>query len=311
MTYSKDEDSFCPTEEYKDYIEFAKYVREYLGAPSSAIWNNRTELREDLILACIGDIFRKNTTKRPVKILDVCCGHASIVGHILQSFYDSTLKTSFTENISYLGLDQDEIALGKAREHYQVNEDKFHKLSFVKENVVDLSPRFPDNDKYDIIIIANCIHEISPSYYPKLFTTFNNLLEPESGVLYLIDIETSLPESAPECQAIVWTRTELTEIINSGGWEAVSTLHPKTKAKVMSFKLEHIKQIDEINLRTTIAKVLEKKLSAAIDNRNKIPSVGSYNLSYNFEAMQKWIVATGTIARIAEEINNIHIDGSK
>ena len=90
--------------------------------------------------------------------------------------------------------------------------------------------------------------------------------------------------------------------MEAGGWQVTPTSHSKTRANVLSLELGHLEQINADAFQNTIASLLKTKLVAALQCRDQLPPSGSNDLIYDFTVMLEWIVRTGTIARLTEEV---------
>jgi hypothetical protein len=152
----------------------------------------------------------------------------------------------------------------------------------------------------DLIVLNNALHEIPPRFFPSMFSVFNRLLNPSRGVVHIIDME-SLPEDQPESIAITWKASEVEAFLAAAALPAVVTRHPKL-TMVYQVQVRHqMSGVDESEMLKSLRLSLKTKLSEAVTNRQQLEA----DLFSDSVKLRKWIVATGTIARCAEELDII------
>lgn len=278
-----------------EYVDFVGQLRSYLGAPTPASNTSRTEFRDEFVFNDISDMLKNEG--QLITILDVCCGYAPLIPKLSNSL------SEHTDNIAYIGIDREAKYIDWAKKNHQYLIEKFNKLEFRTRDATDIEGLELERG-YDVILLANCLHEIPPRYYASLLSCLNSLLNSDRGHIFITDME-ELPNDDPECNAIVWTHKQVESIAHSGGWKAVAFQPKKTQTTIFGMKLSYLPSPDIPSMNSKIYELLQKKLDNALSLRESLPVSGSVDLVYNFSAMRSWLVATGTIARLAEELRYI------
>lgn len=272
-------------------MRLGEFVKAYASVPAIIdVVSSRSSLREDTVIAELSRLLLE-TAEDPVHVLEACCGIGTLPRRIIQALGDKI------ERVSYTAIDQDPAAIRsiKAQER---EFNGFKSFKSIQRQVSDLEGF--DDGSVDLIVLNNALHEIPPKHYPKLFSRFNNLLRPDRGFLFVVDMET-LPTDQPESIAILWTAKEIEQILKAGDVPAVVTTHSKA-IMVYHAQVRNSKRgIDEPKMTDQILRLLKTKLATCIADRQKLEAT-SFQIG---SKLQDWVVLTGTIARYAEEIEQL------
>lgn len=276
-----------------DNMALGEFVKSYASAPAVVDLSERSSIREDTV---IGELSRLmlDSGEDPISMLDACCGMGSLPKRIIQSMGEKIGR------ISYLAVDEHPTSIKSIRVQER-DFDGFRSFKLIQREVFDLPDL--DSGSIDLIVLNNALHEIPPRYFPKMLSTFNALLNPSKGLLCIVDME-GLPDDEPESLAITWRGGEVEEFLRVGGLAPVVTVHPKLTIVYHARVRFTTSGIDERKMLECIKKILERKLSAAINTRQKLEA----DLLSNPALLREWIVSTGTIARCAEELHAIAIN---
>lgn len=270
-----------------DNMELGSFVKAYASPPPPADISVRSSIREDTVIAEISRLLSE-TGADSINVLDACCGLAVLPKRIIQSVGRKI------ERVSYWAIDEDPSCIKTIRAQ-QKDFEQFRSFSPMQRHITDLEGL--SNASMDLIFLNNALHEIPPRFYPKIFSTFNSLLNPERGLICIVDME-SLPDDSPESIAITWNGAEVEQFLRAGGFSPAVTLHEKVTV-VYQAQIRHAPLgVNETSMLRQIDTLIQEKLHNAILDRQKIEA----GLTSNPSKYQPWIVLTGTIARCAEEL---------
>lgn len=267
-----------------------EFVKAYASSPPVADLASRSSIREDAIIAELSGLLLA-TGEETITIIDACCGMGTLAKQILQSMGDKIAR------IRYLAVDEQPSSIRTIRSQ-RGDFDGFGSFKPIQRHVCDLHdlPRAT----VDLIVLNNALHEIPPRYFPAMFSDFNDLLNPTRGLVYVIDME-SLPEDQPEAIAITWDAAEVEAFLEAGGLPIAITKHPKA-TMVYQAQIKHQKEgVKKEKMIDALRKSLKSKLRKAVTTRQQLES----DLFSNPLTLQQWVVATGTIARCAEELESL------
>jgi hypothetical protein len=152
----------------------------------------------------------------------------------------------------------------------------------------------------DIVVMSNSLHEIQPRHFAAVFRTFNGLIHSERGRICVVDMEW-LPEDGPESIAITWKGSEVEEFLAAAGFAPIVTTHSKSVSVYRAFAKHLTGTFDESAMNDVIIRQLTHKLDQAVSARRKAEAQLGPNPE-GIELVKEWVVATGTLARVAEEL---------
>ncbi len=144
-------------------------------------------------------------------------------------------------------------------EAFEANRKKLKKkLKSAKSTQIKVINKVNDmkNNSYDVIYLANVIHECNPNDMAKIIKHCDNLLNP-NGVLIIVELD---PLITAEKFAVSYSSTELSNIFNQIGWtkfscENINIMNSSINAywlslkKSVSSKRNSISEIEEVILQ--------------------------------------------------------------
>jgi len=282
-----------PPEDLLREIDFANldlgaFLRQYANPPEAVDLELRSSIREDAVVREIARLLMAHTEVQ-IRVLDACCGVATLPKRVLRSIAGEASR------IAYWAVDRDTGCIETVKS--QVEDFRaFASFTLLQRQAWDLSGL--DEHSMDLIVLNNSLHEIPPHLYPSMLGVFNRLLSPERGQICIVDMET-LPENSPEAIAITWGGEEVRRFLCAGGFAPEVTLHDKQMTVYQAHCRHAPKGIREKDMQHEILALLRQKLSVAIAERQRIQA-GLLSGSVDYRA---WLVLTGTIARLAEELS--------
>lgn len=228
-------------------------------------------------------------TDGKVHVFDACCGVGTLASRILQSLGSDAAR------ISYLAVDRDSACIDSIRAAQSMFAG-FSQFRTLHREVSDL--RDIPGKSADLLVLCHALHEIPPREYPGLFSEFNRLLRPDRGRMLLIDLE-ELPEGESESIAITWRGSEVREFLSAAGLIPALSLHQKA-TDVFQIKLAATspESFSQDRMHSKIQALLSEALPRLIEARSRINAQRVLNRT----DYKRWLVLTGTIARIAEEL---------
>ncbi|MDB5308214.1 MAG: Methyltransferase domain [Gemmataceae bacterium] len=229
-----------------------------------------------------------------VRVVEVCCGYGTLARHLANGLGREARR------VEYFGLDVDWGCVKRAMKNdaYQADFRSYH---CQVRDAWDCPGEWAGTAH--LVVLNNALHELPPHRYPELFGGFNRLLVSGVGWVCVVDME-SLPAGDPEAVAINWTRAEAERLLAAGGFKAGVSAHPKSRANVFLAQVEHATaEVDVRQMLTETREVLHQKLAAAVRQRQGIDD----GFHEDTEQLMRWVVLTGTIARIAEEVLAVEV----
>jgi ubiquinone/menaquinone biosynthesis C-methylase UbiE len=283
---------FSPREELLKEIDFdnldlGAFVKQYANPPEPVDLELRSSIREDAVIREIARLLAEHKGTQ-VRVLDACCGVASLPKRVLRSVAPEAPR------IAYWAVDRDTGCIETVKSQIE-DYRAFASFSVLQRQAWDLSGL--DGHSMDLIVLNNTLHEIPPHLYPGMFAVFNQLLDPERGRMCIVDMEI-LPADAPEAIAITWEGTEVQRFLDAGGLAPELTLHDKQMTVYQAHCKPAPHGVNQEDMRLEIGTLLRRKLSDAIIQRQRIEAA----LLSGRKDYRAWLVVTGTIARLAEEI---------
>jgi SAM-dependent methyltransferase len=269
-------------------VKFGALIRDYISPPDPEDCDDRSSIREDVAIREIGRMIHAKQGGK-VRILDACCGLGSLPRRILRSI------SSGCSLLDYYAIDRDPACVEAMRTQAELFKG-FGSIRILQREVSDLIGFY--SICFDLIILNNSLHEISPSQYPQMFQTFNKLLCKDVGEICIIDM-VELPEENPEANAINWTGEEIKRILVAGGLDPQVTVHPK-RTDVYQAHIQYVdRDIDEQCMKAEISGLLRSKIKIAVQKRK---ALGLDLFEAEYDIVRDWLVLTGLISRCAEEL---------
>lgn len=177
----------------------------YPKYPSAARCKDFIELRESLVLMRVQSLLTERVKAgkdTPLRWLDLCCGHGSIMGH-----FKSALQSRCSQ-IEYLGLDIEKKYIDSCEK--KADElDLASDLADIKFRVRDIrTPLSKSIGQFDLVTFLNVFHEIRPE---DLFNAIHNAIVrcKRNGCVLIIDMSI-LPHL--EWNAITWKAQYIEEL---------------------------------------------------------------------------------------------------
>lgn len=268
-------------------LRLSEFIRAYAGTPDAIGLEGRSSFREDSVVVELRQLLTANA--RDVTVIDMCCGEANVAKHIMNSI------GSESRRVHILAVDGDSGCI----EALQNASEQFNLLA----SFTPIVRMIPDvcvcrESKVDIIVLNNALHEVAPRYFAKMFANFNTLLNKQTGQVYVIDMS-ELPADTPESIAITWTGDEVCGVLRAGDLECERTAHDKS-VPVYRIVIQpsrqgvNVEAIDRAVLGCLLQKqevALERLRAIRRDKRGR------------HHGVQQWVVAVGTVARLADEID--------
>src|SRR6185437_8035943 len=271
-------------------MALGEFLRNYISTPRSVDFVSRSSIREDVAIAELSGLLLSHKDDT-ITVLDACCGAGTLATRILKSMGDEVGR------VRYFAIDEQPSSI-KAINSQLHDFDRFSSFKPIQRHVCDLHdlPR----GSIDLIVLNNALHESPPRFFPAMFSVFNSLLNPSRGMVQIVDLE-SLPEDHPESIAITWKAPEVEDFLAAAGLPAIVTRHPKVTMAFQAQVKHNLGGVHESQMLKSLQTSLNLKLSAAVISRRGIDA----NASSQFVQLEEWLVATGTIARCAEELDII------
>jgi ubiquinone/menaquinone biosynthesis C-methylase UbiE len=266
-------------------ISLGKFVRNYATLPEPADLDTRSSIREDAIVREIARLLGE--TKNPIRVVDACCGLAGLPRRVITSIGNEVGR------IEYLAIERDASCVEVVRT-FEDDFRIFGSFKLILRDVCDLEGI--NAPPADLVILNNVLHEIAPRQFAEMFASLNVLLRPDGGHICVIDME-SLPDDAPEAIAIPWSGKEVVDVLAAGGFSPTLTTHKKS---VVVYQI-HVRRVDKVDAAAMTKKVkfyLQKKLGDAVRLRRKFSAL----IASGGDDFRRWVVATGQVARLAEEL---------
>lgn len=201
---------------------------------------------------------------KSLRILDMGCGK----GRFLKQLDEQSKNNSETlKNISYTGIDPSNKMIELADE---ICHDIEIQHKFLNCTLEDYKSKC--NEKFDIIVCVNVVHEIPSKKLLNSIKCMTELLSPE-GRLIITDME-NLPE--PEPYPVVWNRGEICDIIKCLGYsdEQYKTFPIKRTVPIWSIVINSPLNTDQniIENKDLIKNMLHKKI---MELNNSIQELGN------------------------------------
>lgn len=197
-------------------------------------------------------------------------------------FYDLTKHSSHSEKIRILDVGA---GLGRIKEEldkryilsdtfiwYLLNPDKEQhenvKTLFQEDENVFPVTKYDEipNSLFDIVIVANVIHEITPLAFANIISEAQNKLKPE-GEMIILDME---PLLHAEQYAVPYNPAELVTLFNELGWVATSNLLPHKFVTLYRIRVKkaNSKELTEQTINKKIERLWKKKYRDALAGYN-------------------------------------------
>lgn len=265
-----------------------RFVRHYTGPPGVADESDRTAIREDAVIQEVGRLL----AERPggvVRVLDACCGYGTLARHLLTG-----LGAEAAGRVEYFALDASGSCVNRVRKQTEVTA-AFARFECRLRDAWDCPQEWAGS--VHMIVLTNALHELPPHRFPELFDGFNRLLVPDHGRVCVVDME-DLPAGEPEAVAINWTRGEAEQFFRAGGFQATVTAHPKSVGVFQALVRQTANRVKVPEMLGELTRLLRAKLKAAVGIRTGLDE----GFHSDAELLIRWVVLTGTIARLAEEL---------
>lgn len=137
-----------------------------------------------------------------LSLLDVACGRGQMVRSMQQAMSELARR-----RIRYVGYDAEQ-AYVKQTKDLGVEAGLLAVDTRIGE-IVNLPKLFPADDKFDLIVFTNTLHEIASTSLPALLLDLIIRLK-DQGRLFIYDVEAEHP---PELGAVAWTRLEIEQLV--------------------------------------------------------------------------------------------------
>lgn len=269
----------------REQLAIGKAIANYVAFPSSLGLTERSSIREDSVIQEVGD--RLRATSGEIVVIDVCSGLSVVAKRIIEA-----LGTE-AKRVCYWGIDRDKDCIDTVSADASTF-DELASFNPVLRDACDIE--VCSANTVDLIVLNNALHEIPPRLFPKLFANFSRMLKPGTGRICVVDM-VDLPAEAPESIAITWTSQEVIDILRAAGFRASATNHQKSVPvfRIVAEKLPG--DLRATDMANQLMVCLRQKLSAAVSQyravrKGKLDGAG----------LISWVVAAGTVARIADEI---------
>jgi SAM-dependent methyltransferase len=265
--------------------DLGAFLRDYAALPSPVNLDPRSSIREDIVVGELSRLLKER--EGMVKVVDACCGTGVLARRILLSLPEHAQRIHF---VAFDG-DKDCVRLVCAQD------DEFRAFNSFRCLLRDVCDGARlDIDNVDLVVLNNSLHEIPPRFYPEMFEALNTLLAPDRGQICIVDME-ELPPEEPEAIAIPWNLAEVESILKAGGFKPWASPHEKL-VPVYQTHIGRVQKVDGRAMKETIQQILRRKLEEAIKARRRIEA----NLLSGNDLHREWIVATGFVARCADEM---------
>ncbi len=206
--------------------------------------NKKNKTRADIQSSNLGKMLLDLSQNKPIRILDYGAG----LGRTYFEIKKENIPTKLDDKHSY-----------HLWEAFEANRKKLKKkLKSAKSTQIKVINKVNDmkNNSYDVIYLANVIHECNPNDMAKIIKHCDNLLNP-NGVLIIVELD---PLITAEKFAVSYSSTELSNIFNQIGWtkfscENINIMNSSINAywlslkKSVSSKRNSISEIEEVILQ--------------------------------------------------------------
>lgn len=271
--------------------EIIDFLKIFIGSPLVSDIAERSSFREDVAMNLVKEAILRDTPRR-VNVLDACCGLGSWIKLAPSSLGKQAL------NLVYVGVDNSAESVRLLENVSRTFSSHVASFKCYVRDLLDIDdlPGRP----FDLIFLHNTLHELCPSIIGRMLAIFAKLLQPQRGILSIVDME-KLPPNEPEANAVTWSAAEIQQILSVAGFEAVHSTHQKKVAVYHVYAMSGRNGVDEMAVNRAIRGLLQRKLAKFIHDRQDIPAPprwGSPDI-YN------WLLSCGAIARHAEVIARI------
>lgn len=273
-------------------FDLAKRLFGYAGVPGVADNPERMSVREDLIVNIVSHGIdarsRAAGADQPYRVLDACCGPGGLASHLASNL------SGGAKNLAYVGIDHSSKFINDGRKKHSKFPTKLKSVEFELREVWNLKSLAEPS--FNLVVLSNTLHELSPHRFPELFSCFNEIIDKASGQVCVIDMQ-ELPIGAPEAIAINWKLEELEAVLRSGGFAVVPSKYQKSVG-VLCVVVKYSESVDRVAMLREIRNQLQKKLTAFANDRAEAAAVAAESN----DNLMNWIVVTGSTARCAEEL---------
>lgn len=159
--------------------------------------------QEQAILQEIAGICESSKKGKKIKWVDICCGRRAILNHAVEYLQEDHKR------VIYHAFDGERQFIEELKKNSKSGKIKIQCKFFEEGDVEYLEQLARQKHRYDFIVIENALHEISPDKFPDLFLNTLKMCS-KKGSLFIIDMQ-EFP--VPECNAIVWSRDDIEDII--------------------------------------------------------------------------------------------------
>jgi len=266
-------------------MSLGRFVKNYAGLPDPVDLDSRSSVREDAVVRELARLLAEDAGA--VRVIDACCGLASLPRRIISAIGVQVAR------IEYVAIERDAACVDMMRT-FEEDFKAFGSFRSLLRDVCDLTGvEFPPAH---LVVLNNVLHEIPPRHFPQMFASLNGLLCPDRGRICVIDME-SLPLDSPEAIAIPWTASEVVDLLKAAGFNPESTTHEKS-VRVYQVHFRRAENIDKSAMRAALQAHISRKLDTAIRARRRIEAL----LGSGSDHFREWVVTTGTVARLADEL---------
>ncbi len=155
---------------------------------------------------------------RPIRILDLGCGEIYTMRTLYKSF--QVKKSDVVQR--YIGVDIDDIMLGRVKEQYHSLLKAINGKLVVKDITID--NHIPVKDNYfDLIVWFEMIEHVKPEFIPPMFEELHRVLNPD-GVL-LVSTPNSKGSNAklPKDHVFEWDYDALVKVMEESSFRVITT----------------------------------------------------------------------------------------
>jgi hypothetical protein len=272
--------------------ELGEFVRRYAGSPDVADLEMRYSFRDDVTIRELIHLLEKYPSD-DIRLVDACCGMGVLAARLKNDMHIGP----HTGRIRYIAVDQDSGCVDHV-EGLAAVRAAYRTFDVIQRRVWDLSDH--SRGTVDLIVLCNALHEIAPWRYPSMFDAFNILLQPDRGSVCVVDMA-ELPSKDPEAVAMNWNGTEVKQFLEAGGLTAVVTTHEKS-VPVFQAHIQHTSAgVNQVGMLTVLRTLCLDKQARLVPLMTRFRN----KLAMGENCFREWMVATGTIARITEELQAI------
>ncbi|MDQ3674719.1 MAG: class I SAM-dependent methyltransferase [Gemmatimonadota bacterium] len=267
-------------------LSLQERLRRYAGMPGAVDETGRTGVREDVVISGIAD-FLGSHPRDAFRVLDACCGYGNLAVHLANNLGDRANR------VAYFGVDLNAQHIHRARRPHP-DKRKLGGAAYRVGEIWDLPGEW--RGTMDLVVLSNTLHELAPHRFPDLFESLNSIIAADVGRICVIDME-ELPPGDPEAVAINWKMEEAEAILKAGGFEVSPSKYPKSVG-VLRVQVKQAASIDHRGMLGEIAIHLRKKLGSLARDRAELDG----QFYEDDDSLLTWIVLTGSVARLAEEL---------